>query len=310
MELNWLEDFLCVVSEAHFARAAAVRNITPSAITRHVKALERWAGEELLDRSQMPIRPSAAGRLFIPMAERMLEDAYGAKQTIREFRSQHKKDIVFSAYNSLALYDLSALIVDAKAVLGDFRTRVVTNIETTGEYLSSVEDGVFDFFLCYRHPQIRMQFDAATFSHIDLRSEIVSPFAAQSQGHHDLHSKHGPPIPFLRHTGSAFMSKIVDIVLQNAPSRHRFKAVYETTLTQTLCNAAQAGLGITWLPESIASRAWVNQPLIKMDNDLVTEVVVTLIWARKNTRSIVRSFAEHAIETLTAQNERISRDDE
>ena len=55
MELVWLEDLLSVAEKGHFARAAEARNISQSALTRRIQALERWAGESLLDRSTHPI---------------------------------------------------------------------------------------------------------------------------------------------------------------------------------------------------------------------------------------------------------------
>ncbi len=51
MDLNWLRDFECLGRTLNFTRAAEERNITQSAFSRRIKALESWVGLPLVDRA-------------------------------------------------------------------------------------------------------------------------------------------------------------------------------------------------------------------------------------------------------------------
>ena len=51
MDLNWLRDFECLARTLNFTRAAEDRNITQSAFSRRIKALESWVGAPLINRA-------------------------------------------------------------------------------------------------------------------------------------------------------------------------------------------------------------------------------------------------------------------
>ena len=61
MDLNWLQDFVCLARTLNFTRAAEERNITQSALSHQVKGLEEQAGVELFVRRSKPLKLSAAG---------------------------------------------------------------------------------------------------------------------------------------------------------------------------------------------------------------------------------------------------------
>ncbi len=68
MELKWLEDFLCLAKSTSFSAAAEERNITQSAFSRRIKALEEWLGAPLIDRSSYRVNITDAGLRFWPFA--------------------------------------------------------------------------------------------------------------------------------------------------------------------------------------------------------------------------------------------------
>lgn len=76
MELRWLESFVVVAEELHFARAADRLHLAPSALSAQIKALESSLGVRLIDRGKRA-RPALtdAGVAFLPEAERTLAQA-------------------------------------------------------------------------------------------------------------------------------------------------------------------------------------------------------------------------------------------
>lgn len=51
MEIGWLEDFISLASTGNFSRSADERNISQSAFSRRIRALEHWLGADLIDRA-------------------------------------------------------------------------------------------------------------------------------------------------------------------------------------------------------------------------------------------------------------------
>ncbi|MFF9039080.1 LysR substrate-binding domain-containing protein [Streptomyces sp. NPDC014892] len=69
MELRWLESFVVVAEELHFARASDRLHLAPSALSAQIRALESHLGVRLIDRGRRT-RPAltSAGALFLEEA--------------------------------------------------------------------------------------------------------------------------------------------------------------------------------------------------------------------------------------------------
>lgn len=72
LELRHLRTVRAVHQEGGLARAADVLNITQSALSHQIKALEEQAGVELFVRRAKPMRLSAAGMRLLRLAEQVL----------------------------------------------------------------------------------------------------------------------------------------------------------------------------------------------------------------------------------------------
>ncbi|MGW2384095.1 LysR substrate-binding domain-containing protein [Streptomyces sp. NPDC001658] len=80
MELRWLESFVVVAEELHFARASDRLHLAPSALSAQIRALESHLGVRLIDRGRRT-RPAltSAGRLFLDEARLTLAQAARAE---------------------------------------------------------------------------------------------------------------------------------------------------------------------------------------------------------------------------------------
>jgi len=83
VEVKWIEDFIALAQHQSFSRAAEVRNVTQSGLSRRIQALEQWIGAELIDRSSYPPTLTPAGRLFREAAEDMLGKLFDTRAIIR-----------------------------------------------------------------------------------------------------------------------------------------------------------------------------------------------------------------------------------
>jgi LysR family transcriptional regulator, hypochlorite-specific transcription factor HypT len=83
MELKWLEDFLMLAETRSFSRAAVARNVKQPALSRRIRALEDWVGVDLVDRTCIPLRLTAAGEVFREQAVNIVVQARYARAITR-----------------------------------------------------------------------------------------------------------------------------------------------------------------------------------------------------------------------------------
>ncbi len=74
MEFRRLRYFVAVADAGNFHRAAEQLRVAQSALSRHIRELERETGIALLERLPRGVRPTDAGRLLLTDARRILAD--------------------------------------------------------------------------------------------------------------------------------------------------------------------------------------------------------------------------------------------
>lgn len=102
MELKWLEDFLTLCSTGNFRLAAERRCVSQPAFSRRIQALEAWVESPLINRSQQPSQLTAAGRLFQPVAQEIVDLAETGKSDIQMQVMENKERMRFSTLGTLA----------------------------------------------------------------------------------------------------------------------------------------------------------------------------------------------------------------
>lgn len=70
--LNWLRVFEAAARTESFTAAAHILNMSPSAVSQQINALEHYLGDKLFQRSARSVRLSDAGFLFLPTVQQAL----------------------------------------------------------------------------------------------------------------------------------------------------------------------------------------------------------------------------------------------
>lgn len=84
MTLEQLRIFVAVAERQHLTAAAAALNLTPSAVSAAIRALESRHGLQLFDRIGRRIERTEAGTIFLDEARATLARAAAAEQTLAE----------------------------------------------------------------------------------------------------------------------------------------------------------------------------------------------------------------------------------
>ncbi|WP_306116750.1 MULTISPECIES: LysR family transcriptional regulator [unclassified Roseovarius] len=253
MDLNWLRDFECLGRTLNFTRAAEERNITQSAFSRRIKALESWVGLPLVDRATYPVRLSEAGAQFLPVAKAAIADLSESRQMIRDQDRGDRQQVRFSVLHTISVHYLSSKIDDLARELPHLRTRVIS--DSLSACCQMLHDGAVEFLLCYRHADVAPTLDEGEFARKDILTDRMVPVAARDAVRRHGWSLPGTPdqtIPYLAYEHSSFLGVVMEHLIGNRPLH--LDMVYVDGLVEAIKRRVLAGSGMAWLPETAISR--------------------------------------------------------
>src|SRR5215475_1922505 len=115
MELHQLAYLVAVADEGSFTRAAEKLLVSQPGVSAQIRRLERELGEELLDRSDRLVRPTAVGAAVLPHARAALAAVDGARLAVSELTGLLR--------GRAALGTVTSPGVDLAGLLADFHDR-------------------------------------------------------------------------------------------------------------------------------------------------------------------------------------------
>ncbi|MDP4005228.1 LysR substrate-binding domain-containing protein [Methylobacterium sp. NEAU K] len=111
-DFSQLRCFVAVAEELHFGRAAARLNMTQPPLSRQIQVLERILDVQLLERTSRSVRLTAAGRSFLPEAQRILRLAETATQVTRQVAAG-RAGVLKLGFTAASAYDFLPRLVTA-----------------------------------------------------------------------------------------------------------------------------------------------------------------------------------------------------
>ena len=84
LNLDELRSFLTLASELHFRKAAERLFVSQPALSKQIRKLEEKTGGALFERTRRKVVLREAGRVLIPLAERLLRDSQAALDRVRQ----------------------------------------------------------------------------------------------------------------------------------------------------------------------------------------------------------------------------------
>jgi len=300
MELRHLRYFVGVGEEQHFGRAAARLHVAQPALSRQIQDLEREIGFPLFDRLPRGVRLSAAGKLFLSDARRILQDVDEAKRRAERIALGKAGTLRIGIATAVSWH---GLVVDS---FREFRRRQ-PDVELELHHLLSVHqieailsgrlDAGFAASLTPWHK------DLAHWEFVQDRMLLAVP-----KGHH-LTKREGIRLRDLRDMPFVWFPRWVNPViydrLMRACARGGLSApriVQDAADRDTNLGLVQCRIGIAWMTESTrwhCPRGIVLLPVVDMN----VRLPFNLIWKKDNSSPLLQKFVAQVQATkLTPRN--------
>jgi len=251
VETKWLEDFVSLAETRSFSRSAQLRHVTQPAFSRRIQALEAWTGIDLVDRSSYPTRLTPAGETFLGQALEILGSLQATRNMMRSHQAAGQDMIEFAVPHTLAFTFFPHWLMDLRPHFGAVKTRL-TALNVHDAVLRLTEGGC-DLLIAYDHPSQPLQLSPDRYELLSLGQETLAPYAkpdTEGRPQFRLPGEAGERVPFLSYAASAYMARLVDVILKQATQAPLLEPIYETDMAEGLKAMALEGHGLAFLPVS------------------------------------------------------------
>lgn len=298
MEAKWLEDFLSLIDTRSFSLAARKRNVTQSAFSRRIQALEAWMGAKLVNRDVSPLTLTPAGTLFRSYAAEILRNVYAARTLVGGQADTLDKTgfVKFAVAHTLMLSFFPAWL----RRMGARSRHVVAQVEAVNvpEGVVSLVEGRCDLLLAYHHAQLPILLDTARFPFVTLGTERIRPYSTPDAQGRPLFALPGDArqrLPYMAYASGAFLGNVVEMLLLNAPQAPVMWRAFETHMSEALKAMVVAGHGIGWLPEGCVEREAASGEVVMAGSDAwSTALEIRLYRSAESTSDAARALWETA----------------
>ena len=291
METAWLEDFIAVVQEGAFSRAAEKRAVSQPAFSRRIGSLEQWIGTSLFDRSTHSIRLTSAGERFLPFAEEVLRRIQIGRAEALSVGKAALATLRFASTHVLSLTFFPAWLRTLGSSIPS------TTIQLTADNMVACErlmiEGRAQFLLCHHHPAAPTKLVEA-FRSIKLGTDVLLPVCAPATA-----ATASTESPYLGYTTESGMGRILNAAWSAAGKATPHKSVFSSHLASVLAAMARDGRGRAWLPLSLVKDDLSTGRLERIGTD-EDEVAIEIHLFRP--KALQNQAAEALWEKISALN--------
>ena len=263
METKWLEDFVSLAETRSFSRSAQLRHVTQPAFSRRIQALEAWAGTDLVDRSSYPTRLTAAGETLHAQALEILAALQASRNMMRSHQVGGHDMIDFAVPHTLAFTFFPHWLMELRPGFGAVKSRLIAlNVH---DAVLRLTEGGCDLLMSYHHASLPLQLSPQRYEMLSLGRETLAPYAKADDAGHPLFRLDGPatqPVPFLGFAAGAYMARLVELLIKQAPDMPPLEPIYETDMAEGLKAMALEGHGVAFLPFSSVRKELKSRRLV------------------------------------------------
>lgn len=292
MEVKWIEDFVAVAKHQTFSRAADVRNITQSGLSRRVRSLEQAVGAQLIDRSTYPPTLTSSGRFFLEAAEEILMRLADVKAVIQTEQRLPGAGLQVAAGHAIAVAFLPDWIRRMRKRFRDLHLRIVpTNVHDS---ILMLLNGSCELMLAYEHPELPLHLDPLRFPSLLVGKDTFLPVSApdaRGGARYRLPGTAAHPLPLIAYSLGTYFGRCLTLLLARSQQRPKLGTIFESDMADVLKQLSLNGEGVAWLPRSLITRELDSGELVPAgDERWSLELQLMLYRDGQNTMALLQSL--------------------
>lgn len=276
LDVRWLEDLVVLAETRSFTRAADIRNVTQSGLSRRIQSLEHWAGAPLIDRQGTPLALTTAGQQLLTAAGGAIGLLNSARRTIREDQDERLRSVRLAAPHILSATFFPRWLPLVQQKIGPTRISVLS--DNLPGCCTALEDGQSDFVVCLVDQAGAVVSGAGQPMAIEgcssllIGRERLIPLSAPAADGTPLHSLEGGSrmsASYLAYSPECSLGWAVEALTARQPDLPSLNQIYENSLADGLRTMALSGLGVAWLPLTICHQDVLRGRLIRAGSTLL-----------------------------------------
>lgn len=296
-ELLDLRIFLSIIETGSFNKAAELNNLSQSALSRRIKALEETIGSPLFERTTRHVAPTAVARQLHPLLARMVDELESSILSMSETGNRQSGQVTIACIPTAAFYFLPQVILRFNKHHPLIRLRI--HDLSASEGLESVARGETEFGI-----------NVLGFSEADLRFTplMKDPFVLACRKDHTLANRRSVKwaelsgYPLIGVSRSSGNRTILDNAL--ATENVSLNWFYEVNHLSTSLGLVEAGLGMSILPRLATPQN--NHPLIAsipIEDPIVTRSIGIVERRSGRLSSAASRFRDMLLESWKVETE-------
>jgi len=259
MRFDWLEDILAVLDTGSLRAAAERRCVTQPAFSRRIRAIEAELGVELFDRTRKPMALSPG---FNAHENDFRRTALQLRQMMGELRRSGGEShgrVVIASQHALTATLAPELVANLFCHL-DLLVRLRT--ANREECLARLMARQADVMIGYQTEAEAAAGAGEFVDRAELGHDALIPVFAGERRRELREALDRGELPVIAYPREAFLGQVMAAEIEpRLASGLRVHTRVETALTLAAMEFARKGLGVAWLPESVARPALANGAL-------------------------------------------------
>jgi len=266
MRLEWIEDILAVIEHGSMQKASEHRFQSQPAFSRRIKSIEAYLRVPLVDRTTKPaqIRPEVAR--YRDRMQELARALRNLKNELRQQQAEPAKPVVLVSQHSITASHCSSLVASLNP---EAQERITLRSENWDECFTLLMKREADIGLIYSVQDIVPLLDDTLIErHRIGRDWLIPVFSTAHLRQLNQWFARGE-LPIIAYPNEVFMGTVMSrYILQRLDSPDYVRLKTETALTIAGLHLAAAGLGIAWVPQSLAQRGLNEGTLTNMSDSL------------------------------------------
>jgi DNA-binding transcriptional LysR family regulator len=295
LDIIWLKDFVALIAQKNFSRAAEERNVSQPAFSRRIRALEDEVGVKLINRQTLPLSLTPAGEVFLSQTKVMLRTYHETLERCQVIDAAGENVIRFATSQSLYMTHYKTHIAPL-VESGGLDIDLNSTSWAADQFVSALQQRYCDVILTYWHPSMDFlaPLEVSECEFVTLsRDRFVPVSRPRPDGlpEFSLSLPQRKPVPLLSYGSASALRSVMDHILRQRLERPNILVVNQNALAISVKAMIVEGFGMGWLPQELCKAELDRGDLVLAgDESYATDLEVRLYRDNENVKPTLKQL--------------------